>query len=206
MHHVSVWASRTQFPAEPVECQEFPGDAVPMNVWVAGSGDLALAPDISLVIPDGTQQIVVQTHSLRIEDGPAVERVVELVPRAPAEHRAGWFELRANVPVIEPFSQAEAYSQCGLVEPLHVISAWPHMHRMGTEFHGLVDVAQFRFDNQQTYPLDLDLAAGDVIPTHCVWQNTSDRTVVPGFGIEDEMCGQAAIVYPYTAARCAFRL
>jgi hypothetical protein len=131
-----------------------------------------------------------------------VERVVELVPRAPAQHRAGWFELYATVPVIQPYASAEASAQCTLVEGMHVISAWPHMHRLGVEFHGLVDVMPFQADHQLTYPDDLDIRAGDVIETHCLWQNSTAMRVFGGYGVNDEMCGQAAIVYPHTAARC----
>ena len=53
LHHISVWASRSPFPDGPVECVEMPADAVAMNVFVTGSGDLALPSDISLVIPEG---------------------------------------------------------------------------------------------------------------------------------------------------------
>jgi hypothetical protein len=208
LHHMSLWATPSLFPDGPIECQDMPADAVEMNAWVAGSGDLVLAPNVSLVIPEGTQRLVVQAHSLRIDDGPAVERELVLEPRAPAEQRATWFKLLARVPVIEPHVVTESSSTCTLLAPLHVVLAWPHMHRMGIEFHGLVDVVPWQFDNQRTYPLEVDLAAGAVIGTRCVWQNTTDAAVYPGFGIDDEMCGQAAIVYPYTnaLAKCALGL
>ncbi len=200
LHHVTLYASPSAFPDGPVDCLEMPADAVSLNVWAPGGGDVELAPNISLVIPEGTQRLIVQTHALRNADGAAPEREIVLVPRAPAEYRAGWLPIRAPVPVLQPHVRTEATWTCELAAPVHVVSVWPHMHYMGAEFHGLVDVVPWSFDEQRAYPVEIDVAGS--ITMQCIWLNTSDVVVLPGPRITDEMCNQSLIAYPYEAARC----
>jgi hypothetical protein len=213
VHHATLYASRSPFPDGPVDCIQMPDDAVPLNVWAPGGGDLALASDVSLVIPDGTQRLVVQTHALRTDGGPAPPREIVLEPRRAARNRAGWLPLRAPVPVLHPGERRTAAAACEVSEPVHVLSTWPHMHRIGAEFHGailrqddvvepLVDVVPWDFELQRAYVVDADLATGDAITTQCSWFNTTSQVVLPGPRITDEMCGQSLIVYPHRAARC----
>ena len=213
VHHITLYASPSPFAAGPVDCLEMPEDAIPMNVWAPGGGDLALPADVSLVIPEGTTHLIVQTHALRNDDGAASERAITLIPRAPAVHRAGWLPLRAPVPVIQPGQRTEVTATCTLDAALHVVSTWPHMHQIGSEFHGaivraggtnepLVDVVPWVFDTQHAYAVDAQLAANDSITTHCIWENPTSQPVLPGPRITDEMCGQSLIAYPFEAAHC----
>jgi hypothetical protein len=212
LHHVTLYASPAPFPDGPVDCLEMPTDAVSMNVWAPGGGDVVLAGDTSLVIPDGTQRLIVQTHALRMADGTAPEREIVLTSRAPAEHRAGWLPIRLPVPVIQPGQRTQVIQTCTFDSALHLVSTWPHMHQIGAEFHGalvrgdatepLVDVVPWDFDMQRAYPLDVELAAGDAISTQCIWQNSTSAPVLPGPRIGDEMCNQSLIAYPYDAAHC----
>jgi hypothetical protein len=212
LHHLSLYASPSPYAEGPLDCVEMPGDAVPMNVWAPGSGDVVLADDVSLVIPEGTTHLIIQTHALRSGDGAAAEREIIITPRRAAEHRAGWLSLRSPVPVIQPDQRVESYASCALAGPLRLISTWPHMHQVGAEFDGsivrggpgesFVDVVPWVFDAQRTYALDIDVAAGDAIETRCVWENHTNAIVFPGFSINDEMCGQSLIAYPFEAAHC----
>jgi hypothetical protein len=211
-HHMTLYAAPSAFPDGPVDCLEMPDDAIPMNVWAPGGGDVELARDVSLVVPSETTRLIVQVHALRMGDGPAEERSIMLEPRAPAAHRAGWLPLRAAVPVIQPGTRAQVEMSCALGANLHLVSTWPHMHQIGAEFHGtvmrgdaiepLVDVVPWVFDMQRAYPIDVALAAGDAIGTQCIWQNSTTAPVLPGPRITDEMCGQSLIAYPFEAARC----
>jgi hypothetical protein len=74
---------------------------------------------------------------------------------------------------------------CTAAAPMHVVSSAPHMHLLGTAFQGarvqpdgtrsvFVDVPTWSFDQQKTYPLDLDVAAGDAVETDCTWFNSTD--------------------------------
>jgi hypothetical protein len=213
LHHITLYATPSAFPDGPVDCLEMPSDAVSMNVWAPGGGDVELAPDVSLVIPAATQRLIVQTHALRMADGAAPTREIVLEPREPAPHRAGWLPLRVPVPVIQPGQRTQMTASCALASSLHLVSTWPHMHQIGAEFHGtivrggaaiepLVDVVPWDFDMQRAYLVDVDLAAGDAISTQCIWENLTSAPVLPGPRIIDEMCGQSLIAYPFDAARC----
>lgn len=212
LHHLSLFAASTDYPPGPIECLAMPDEAVPMNVWVPGAADLTIADDMSLAIPDGTTHMIVQAHVLRSDDGAAGEATITITPRAPALRRAGWLPLRAAVPALRPHYREEAVATCTVASDLHIVSTWPHMHRAGAEFHGrvlhaatselLVDVVPWEFDAQRTYPVTVTAASGDAIETHCVWQNDTDTTILPGPYITQEMCGQSLIAYPADAARC----
>ena len=64
----------------------------------------------------------------------------------------------------------------------------------------VVDVPSWNFDQQKTYVVGRDLAAGDGLETDCTWTNPTDSYVLPGSSTHDEMCGQALIVWPAQAA------
>jgi len=205
LHHVSLYGSQT---ATNGPCLVMPTDAVPMHVWAPGGGDLELSPDIALAVPPNATHLIVQTHGLRTDEG-MVEREIIVTPRREAAHRAGWLPLQAPTPALRPHYIEESTATCSIARELHLISTWPHMHRYGTEFHGrvvdgapIVDVVPYVFDAQHAYPIDIAVAAGAAIETHCIWQNTTDQTVLPGPSINDEMCGQSMIAYPIEAAHC----
>ena len=213
LHHVALYASAGAFPDGPVDCLTMPVDAVSLHVWATGGGDLALPPDLALAVPPGTVRLVVQAHALRHDDGAAEPSALVLMPRRGAPHRAGWLPLRAPTPAISPYSRAESTTACTIAGELHVVSTWPHMHRIGAEFHGsivraggaepLIDVVPFVFDAQHAYPVDATVEPGDTIDTECIWQNTTDTTVLPGPSIDQEMCEQSLIAWPVEAAHCS---
>lgn len=201
LHHVSLYASPAAID-DATPCESMPEGAVPMNVWAPGGGDVVLPDDMALVVPPDTTELVVQAHALRTADGEAPEAQVVLVPREGAARRAAWLPLQTPVPAIAPGTIEERSSGCIVDAELHVLSTWPHMHRAGIEFHGLVDVVPWDFEQQRAYPLEVTLAAGDAIETRCVWRNDTAEVILPGPGIDDEMCGQSLIVWPAEAAGC----
>jgi hypothetical protein len=208
LHHVSLFASPDAFPDGPVACEEMPETAVPLHVWGSGGDSLELPDDVQLVVPAGTQRLVVQAHALRYGDGLATERRLEVALRRGAEHRAGWLPLRAPTPALRPQHREESRASCTVANELHVISTWPHMHQAGAEFHGAVLGAEFvtvvpwDFEAQRAYSLDLVVQGGAAIETHCVWQNDTDTTILPGPSIHDEMCGQSLMAWPAESAHC----
>jgi len=213
LHHVALFASTDDFADGPIDCLTMPDTAVPLNVWATGGGDLVLPRDLALAVPPATRRLIVQTHALRIADGPPATRALTLSPRRDAMVRAGWLPLRAPTPAIAPHTRARSSASCLVAAELHVISSWPHMHRIGSEFHGtiarvaatdpLVDVVPYDFETQHSYSIDAIAAPGDTIDTECVWENTTDTTVLPGPEIDQEMCGQSLIAWPVEAAHCS---
>lgn len=212
LHHVALFASPAEFADGPVECESMPEDAVPLHVWATGGGPLVLASDIELVVPAGTHRLIVQAHALRTSDGNPMPRAVVLTPRRGAPHRAGWLPLRAPTPALRPHHQEEATATCAIAGELHLISTWPHMHQAGKAFRGsvlrdgiaaeFVDVDPWSFEAQRAYAIDTTVAPNQVIETHCIWQNDTDQTILPGPSINDEMCGQSVMGWPVEAARC----
>jgi hypothetical protein len=203
LHHVALYASTTDIGPGPVECEQMPADATSLHVWAAGAGDLVLAPEVAIEVPDGTTELIVQAHALRGEDGAAEEAALTIETRRDAMHRAAWLPLRVPTPAINPHQQTVASADCTIDGELHVISTWPHMHRLGTEFHGtFIDVVPFSYDMQRAYDVDALVEPGDTITSACTWFNPTDSVVLPGPLLSDEMCEQALIAWPAEAAHC----
>jgi len=215
IHHASLYALRGAFPDGPVRCEAMPDEAVGLYVGVPGGDPLELPEDVAIALPEGTARLVVQAHALRLAEGPAPEGRLRVcgAARAP-EHLAAWMRLHAPVPAIRPYHQESSTEMCTVSEPLHLVAAWPHMHRIGAAFHGailakgggrraLIDVDPWRFDEQRVYPLHEAAAAGDAIETTCVWNNPGSDYVFGGTRTEDEMCGQALVAWPAESASCA---
>jgi hypothetical protein len=209
LHHVALYASPLDYSVGPVGCERMPDEAVPLHVWATGSGPLAFPADIELVVPEGTRRLIVQAHALRVGDGAAAERQIVLTPRSGATHRAGWIPLGAPTPALRPHHVEESTATCVVAEDVHLISTWPHMHKAGTSFRGsvagadaFVTVSPWQFEAQHAYEIDVELARGESIETHCEWRNDTDVTILPGPSIFDEMCGQSLMAWPVEAAHC----
>ncbi len=212
LHHVAFYASPAEFADGPIECESMPDDAVPLHVWATGGGPIDLPEDVELAVPAGTRRLIVQAHALRTADGDPAVRTLMLTPRQGALHRAGWLPLRAPTPALRPHHVEESKATCSIGSELHVISTWPHMHQAGKTFRGsvlrdgvmdsFVTVDPWSFDAQRAYAIDITIASGQLIETHCIWQNDTDKTILPGPSIHDEMCGQSLMAWPVEAAHC----
>jgi hypothetical protein len=149
----------------------------------------------------------IEAHALRTGPGAAGTASVDICQHATNPPKlAGWLGLAAPVPAIRPHMRETSTSRCELSSPFHLISAWPHMHLVGKEFHAtlvrgdtstsLLDIANWDFTHQLTYPLDVDLAAHDVIAPTCVWENPTADNVLPGIYTTNEMCTFGLIGWP----------
>ena len=191
-----------------------PPHAVGIHVWAPGASALALPDGVGLAFPPSTTRLVVEAHAIRTAEGDAAEATATLcfASDTPA-NVAAWFATDAPVTAIRPHHEETSTAECRVAGNVHAWSAWPHMHRVGKEFHSVVlrgssrspltDVAPWDFDAQRTYAIDVDLAEGDVIETSCVWQNDGDAYVLPGPKSSDEMCNQGLIGWPASSADCA---
>ncbi len=191
-----------------------PADAVTLDVWTAGGAPLALPDGFAFSLPLSTSRIVIQAHVLRAAAGPPPDETIQLcAPHNPAPARVAWMRTIAPVPAIRPHAVETSTGTCHVATDVSARFAWPHMHRTGRAFHGsvihtngtrtpIVDVDPWDFDHQRTYPIALRISAGDTIETTCIWQNDGDDYVLPGARIQDEMCGQALVVWPAEGARC----
>jgi hypothetical protein len=215
LHHAIAYALPEPFPDGPLSCSAMPASAVGLHVWAPGDQPLVLPAGFGLAIPAGTTRIVIQAHVLRTTEAPAAAASLTLALASAAPARlAAWHSTFATVPAIPPHGQASVSSGCRARAIMHTLFAWPHMHRLGTTFHSavqragggetpIVDLPAWDVGRERTYPVVVDIAAGDVITIGCTWDNPGDTVVSQGPETTDEMCTQGLITWPADAPRCA---
>ena len=112
-----------------------------------------------------------------------------------------------------PHTTATATASCRFGGPVHVVGAWPHMHRLGAHFEGtivrangarepLLTVPSWDFDHQPLYPVDGHSPPAMRFETACSWDNGTDVTVQSGPFSGDEMCNQGLVIWPEESAVC----
>lgn len=211
LHHATLFALVDDAPDGPWSCIDMP-NAVGLHIFAPGSGDLVLGDDVGLLLPSGTRRFVVQAHVLRMAAGDANEASVTITASPhPPTHVAAWMSALAPVPAIRPHHVELSRSSCALAADLHVLAAWPHMHRIGAEISAsivdasgaatsIVDVSPWNFGAQRTYAISLDARAGDEVQIECRWDNATSEYVLPGLGSSQEMCTFSMLVWPADAA------
>ena len=91
--------------------------------------------------------------------------------------------------------------------PVTIFQSWPHMHQIGSAMQSeiekagggtaeLVNVPDYDFNFQLTYPNDEVLDVGDSVHTSCTWENNTAQTVGFGEDTADEMCFNFVSYYP----------
>ena len=215
LHHATLIATSEARPAGPAAFGAMPADAVNLHVGAPGGTPLEMPPGVGLALPEGATHLLVEAHALRLGTGPARAAHAEIcVLRDPPERFAAWIGVSAPVPAIRPHHVETSTRSCTLAQAFDLVSTWPHMHRVGREFHGtvvradgsrepLIDLADWNFDAQRTYPVRAHLDPGDAIETTCVWQNPGSEYVLPGRYTTNEMCNQGIIGWPSESAHCA---
>jgi hypothetical protein len=178
LHHATLYAVPTDYADGPVVCDTMPASWT-MHVWAPGDTGLTLPSDVGIELPQGTRRLVVQAHVLRFLPGPAATASLSLaMTDVPPEHVATWLPAVGAVPAIRPHMQEHTSTTCRAAAPMHVVTAWPHMHLIGQSFQGaivradgtrsvIVDVPSWDFGNQRTYVVNQDVGAGDGIETDC---------------------------------------
>jgi hypothetical protein len=211
LHHASLYAFPQDYPSGPVSCDVMP-TAWTMHIWVPGGTPMTLPSGVAVALPPGTQRYVIQAHALRVTPGsPGVAAATIHATDVEPEHVAVWLPAAGSVPALRPHLTDRSSTTCVAASAMHVLTATPHMHRLGTAFQAafvkpdgtrtvVVDVPSWNFDQQKSYVVNRDLAAGDGLETDCTWTNPTDSYVLPGSSTHDEMCGQALIVWPAQAA------
>jgi hypothetical protein len=207
LHHATLFAVASDYPDGPVICDAMPNSWT-MHVWAPGGDALALPDGVALVLPSDTKRLVVQAHVLRSVAGLPTAASVTLDTTDVAPHQvASWLPAVGGVPAIRPRTEEHTTTTCPVGAPMHVWSAWPHMHLLGRSFRGAIvradgsrsvflDVMSWDFGAQRTYVVNQDVEAGEGIETDCTWVNSTDQYVLPGLSTTDEMCGDGLIVWP----------
>lgn len=213
IHHAMMFATAATGTPGLVPCEPVPAPVIALPLYAPGGETTTLADGVSIVVPMNAERLYLELHLVRTGIGSASASVEFLESVSPPEHLAGWVDDYAPVPDIAPFSTATATARCGFGAAVHVVGAWPHMHRLGSHFsstivrangdrEALLDVPTWQFQHQPLYPLEAALGEGDAIETACSWHNTTDATVKAGSFSTDEMCNQGLVVWPITSATC----
>ena len=215
LHHASLFAAAGLPDVGPVPCDPMPTRVAALGVYTPGIEPLQLPAGVGIELPVGTQRLLVMAHTMRHADGPSEPTYVDLELAAePVLHSVNWVDVFAPVPNIYPADPISSVGSCRFDVPAHIVSVWPHMHRIGSEFHGvivradgtreaLLDVKPWDYNHQYIYSVDVQLQPGDTVQTQCRWVNPTGNVVVGGPYSTDEMCNQGLLVWPFDSALCA---
>jgi len=213
LHHAMMFVTAATGTFGITPCDPMPPPLAVLPLYAPGAESTTLADGVSIVIPASAQSLFVELHLARQDAGSSAVSVDFLASAMPPAHLAGWVDDFADVPSMPPHTTATATAACRFAGPAHVVGSWPHMHRLGTHFEGivvrangarepLVTVPTWDFDHQPLYTVDGALGDGDAIETVCHWDNQSDVTVSSGPLSGDEMCNQGLVVWPMESAVC----
>jgi hypothetical protein len=216
LHHLILFATDTpQRDGAVFDCDgNMPRDARFLAGWAPGNTGSVLPPDVGMELPGNAGWFILQVHYWNTtpdaaDDASGIQLCTTATPRAhvAAVHTLGSLDI-----AVPPRSDArEVVGECRPTarEPVHVIGATAHMHRMGralrTEvFRGgdaarrdmMLNVPSYSFDSQVSTPLDMVLMPGDVLRTTCTYQNTTSATAYFGERTEDEMCFNFVLAWP----------
>jgi hypothetical protein len=215
LHHASLFAAAGLPDVGEVPCDPMPTRVAALGVYTPGIEPLQLPDGVAIELPAGTQRLLVLAHTMRRDVGLAQTTYVDLdLAAKPVLHSVNWVDVFAPVPVLYPGDALGTVGNCQFAVPAHIVSVWAHMHRLGSEFHGvivradgtrepLLDVKPWDYNHQFVYPVDVQLEPGDTVQTQCHWVNTTSDVVLPGPYSTDEMCNQGLLVWPFDSALCA---
>jgi hypothetical protein len=116
--------------------------------------------------------------------------------------------LGSNSILIPPHQTLDVVGNCDptTTQPIHVLAVSPHMHQTGVHAklvlnrnNGAKETLHdrpFAFADQQSYPLDAVVNAGDTLTTTCTFNNTTNAIVTFGPSTQNEMCYAFTTAYP----------
>jgi hypothetical protein len=220
-HHLNIMAIK---PGSPADQASTPGQRVECvgNGRVPfGSGlhqiFMSVAPETSLVLPDGVghrleggQKLLFNYHYFNSSTNPVPAKAALAFHVAQASdvrrelRRFGMYNAGFSVPA---GTQATFTAECMMAEDVQVISLLRHTHRWGKDFN--VWRAGGATDGQPVFTShhwedDVDFVPtgefivkqGEGLRFECAFDNTTDRTLMFGELVSDEMC----ILYGYFAS------
>jgi cytochrome c551/c552 len=183
--------------------------------WAPGGTAMELPPQAGIPEDPGTTHYVVQVHYNNVNhlagetdmSGFDLCTTDQLRPNDADVMAFGTFNI--NVPPHATLDKTCTVPVQAAFDGAHVISAGPHMHKIGTKIiTTLVPKAggpeldlgkKDPFDFQSQYWVKVNdqvMHTGDVVKTRCVWNNPTDQTVTFGENTENEMCFSFTMYYP----------
>jgi Copper type II ascorbate-dependent monooxygenase, N-terminal domain/Copper type II ascorbate-dependent monooxygenase, C-terminal domain len=219
VHHVLLYQADAAVSPTPTACQ---GGAVGTNKllygWAPGGEAFELPAEAGYPMATGTTHYLVQVHYNNIQglagqtDSSGFDLCSTDQLRPNAADVLAFGSVNFSIPPHQTVDVTCDLKVAATTPEMHVISAFPHMHQLGTVIEttatpaaggadvSLGGVAQWSFSNQLWFPLAQTVHPGDTVHTRCAWNNTTDATVKFGETTEDEMCFSFTMYYPADAA------
>ena len=192
-----------------------PFDAKFLQGWAPGGTNAVMPADIGLALPSADRWLILQVHywnaagytDVRDRSGVAMCTTTDLRPKTAVVSTLG----SANIDLAPRSTGTVVTGRCtpAITEPIHLLSAAPHMHGRGRKLRTevlrggseaaietLVDEPNFDFQSQRSHASSLVIQPGDVLRTSCTYDNPTDARVTFGERTEDEMCFDFVTVWP----------
>lgn len=214
IHHVLLFQSDTAVSSTPAACSAGGSTAWSLiGGWAPGGKNLILPAEAGF--PEtGTTHWVMQIHYSNAKDLPGQTDSSGYDLCTTDTLRANDAAVFASGSVsfsIPP--RATLDLDCSYTYPtgypaIHVFSATPHMHLLGTSLStnvlpggtgtpvSVVNQPNWDFQTQLAYPANNTINPGDSIVTQCDWNNPGDSAVGFGEYTTDEMCFSFLAYYP----------
>lgn len=215
VHHWILYETASPQTEGGVAPCQMPFDAKFVQGWAPGGGNTALPDDIGLGLPTAERWLILQVHYWNVagytdvhdRSGVAMCTTTALRPKTAVVSTLG----SANIDLPPRSSGKVVTGKCTpqITEPIHVLSANPHMHGRGRKLKTevlrggsaatvdtLVDEPAFDFQFQRAHASELIINPGDTLTTSCTYDNPTDKRVNFGEKTEDEMCFDFVMVWP----------
>lgn len=194
----------------------YDGKGAHLAHWAPGGESEPLPDDVGRFLPPaGKLRLEIHYYNKAGTTAEADRTGFEVcTTRTPRAHTAGMYPFVA-LPMALAGRVSSNSAVCTVTSktPVRVISASPHMHKLGV--HAKLELLRpdgtaqvlhdrpFSFESQDAYPLDLTLQPGDRVRTTCTYQNPSTRNVTFGLGSDDEMCFNFVLYHPLCGLSCS---
>jgi hypothetical protein len=215
VHHVLLLESAVATSGTPLDCSPAPSFSAPMiYAWAPGGGPLVLPVEAGFP-QDGTTHYIVQIHYNNAANAPnPVDASGFDLCTTPnlRQYDADVVAFGTEAIVLSPRATGETKTcfkaAASDFDGRRFFAAFPHMHKLGKSIstsllpggNGTgIDMgtdSAWDFSNQPWLPIDVTAHTGDVIQTHCVWNNTTDLPVTFGQSTDNEMCYSFTAYYP----------
>jgi hypothetical protein len=172
----------------------------PLFLSGAGRSELKFPDGLGHTLAKGTQ-LLVQLHLLNAGETDVTETVSIDMHRSRAKdpQPVGAYAFGTTDLKLPASEHSQVEGDCTLSEPVQIIAAFPHMHRLGRklrfeggpslgDMHELFVRDPYDFDDQHTEAIELTLDKGDHARVTCDYDNTTAKEVSFGESTSNEMC------------------
>jgi hypothetical protein len=217
LHHILLFQSNTAMSNEATPCSAVTSTAWQLVTgWAPGGGNFELPPEAG-VPEEGTTHWILQVHYNNASgkfNGATDDSGYQLCSTDQLRPNDAGFLAVGSINFNIPPRTAKHRIKCDYklnsnFDGVTFFRAWPHMHKLGmalsterlpggddTTPDPVFSQDPFSFENQESHPINLKPAHGDVLRTRCTWKNPGDVSVGFGENTEDEMCFDFLSYYP----------